>query len=105
NLPLLNAFVNAASGFGSGISASPVLEAIFVYFGFLLVSLNPVATALVTQQLLADRNVAGLWTLVLSSDGSTIPLVSPWISLVVFYLLISTILVALAVRRMRKVEA
>jgi len=105
NLPLFNAFVNAASGFGSGISASPVLEAIFVYVGFLLVSLNPVATALVTQQLLADRNVAGLWTLVLSSDGSTIPLVSPWISLVVFYLLISTILVALAVRRMRKVEA
>ncbi len=104
-LPLFNAFVNASSGFGSGILASPVVEAIFIYIGFLLVSLNPVATALVSQQLLADRNVAGLWTLVLSSDGSTIPLVSPWISLVVFYLLISTVLVALAVRRMRKVEA
>jgi len=105
NLPGLNAFINAASGFGSGILVSPVVEALFIYLGFLLVSLNPVATALVSQQLLADRNVAGLWTLVLSSDGSTIPLLSPWISLVVFYLLLSTVLVALAVRRMRKVEA
>ena len=104
-LPGLNAFVSAASGFGSGILVSPVVEALFIYLGFLLVSLNPVATALVSQQLLADRNVAGLWTLVLSSDGSTIPLVSPWISLVVFYLLGATLLVALAVRRIRKVEA
>jgi hypothetical protein len=69
-----------------------------------LVSMNPVATSLVSQQLLADRQVLGLWTLTLSSDGSTIPLLSPWISFAILYLVISAVLIVLAVREMRKVE-
>lgn len=105
SLPLLSAFVNAASGFGSGISASPVLESIFIYVGLLLVSLNPIATSLMTQQLLIDRQVLGFWAVTLSSDGSTIPLVSPWISFSIIYLMISTVLIVIAVRRMRRVEA
>ena len=105
SLPLLNAFVNAVSGFGTGINASPVVETIFVYISLILVSLNPVATALVTQQLLAERQIAGFWAQILSSDGSTIPVVSPWISFTILYLVIATVLVVLAVRRMRRVEA
>jgi hypothetical protein len=105
SFPLLNAFVNTAIGFGSGISASPLIETIFIYLGLVLVSLNPVATSLVSQQLLADRQVLGLWTVTLSSDGSTIPMLSPWISFTIFYLVISTVLIVLAVREMRKVEA
>ena len=105
SFPLLNAFVNAAIGFGSGISTSPLVETIFIYLGLVLVSLNPVATSLVSQQLLADRQVLGLWTVTLSSDGSTIPMLSPWISFTIFYLVISTVLIVLAVREMRKVEA
>lgn len=105
SFPLLNAFVNAAIGFGSGINTSPLIESIFIYLGLVLVSLNPVATSLVSQQLLADRQVLGLWTVTLSSDGSTIPMLSPWISFTIFYLVISTVLIVLAVREMRKVEA
>ena len=105
SFPLLNAFVNAASGFGSGITASPVIEAIFIYISLVLVSLNPVATSLVSQQLLADRQAVGLWTMTLASDGSTIPMVSPWISFTILYLVISTVLIVFAVRRMRRVEA
>lgn len=105
SLPLFNAFIGAAAGYGSGISGSAVLEAIFVYLGLALVSLNPIVTALTTQQLLIDRQVIGFWTLTLSSDGSTIPVVSPWISFTVAYLAISTVLVVLAVRRMRRPEA
>ncbi len=105
SFPLLNAFVNTAIGFGSGISTSPLVETVFIYLGLVLVSLNPVATSLVSQQLLADRQVLGLWTVTLSSDGSTIPMLSPWISFTVFYLVISTVLIVLAVREMRKVEA
>jgi hypothetical protein len=103
-LPLLNAFVSTASGFGSGIYTSPLVESLFIYLGLALVSLNPVATSLVSQQLLADRQALGLWTATLSSDGTTIPLLSPWISFTVFYLVISAVLVVLAVREMRKVE-
>ncbi len=105
NFPLLNAFVNAVSGFGTGVSSSPVIEAIMVYVGLILVSLNPITAALVTQQLLTERQVAGFWVLTLSSDGSTIPVVSPWISFTILYLVIATVLVVLAVRRMRRVEA
>lgn len=105
SLPLLNAFMNAVSGFGTGITSSPVVESIFVYISLVLVSLNPVTAALVTQQLLAERQIAGFWTLTLSSDGSTIPVVSPWISFVSLYLVIAAVLVVIAVRRMRRVEA
>jgi hypothetical protein len=102
SLPLFNAFIGAAGGYGSGINGSPVIEALFIYIGLALVSLNPVAAALTTQQLLLDRQVAGFWTVTLSSDGSTIPMVSPWISFTVAGLAISTVLVVLAVRRMRQ---
>ena len=102
SLPLLNAFVGAAGGYGSGISGSPVVEAVFIYISLALISLNPIAAALTTQQLLVDRQVLGFWTITLSSDGSTIPLVSPWISFTVAGLAISTALVVLAVRRMRR---
>ena len=105
SFPLLNAFVNATSGFGSGITVSPVLETIFIYIGLVLVSLNPVATALVSQQLLADRQTPGFLTVTLASDGSTIPLVSPWISFSILYLVISTVLIVFAVRQTRRVEA
>lgn len=105
SLPFLNAFVNAVAGYGSGVSSSPVVESILIYIGLVLVSLNPVATALTAQQLLTDRQVIGFWSVTLSSDGSTIPLVSPWISFSIAYLVISTVLIVLAVRQMRKVEA
>ena len=104
SFPLLNAFGNAVTGFGSGINVSGVVESIFIYVGLILVSLNPVATAQISQQLLAERQVLGFSTVTLASDGSTIPIVSPWISFTVFYLVISTVLVVLAVRQMRRIE-
>ena len=84
--------------------SSPGAEAVLAYAGDLLTSLNPVATALSTQQLLIDRQVAGFWTDTLASDGSTIPRVSPWITFTIIYLILSAILVVLAVRRMRQAE-
>jgi hypothetical protein len=81
-----------------------VVEALFIYISLALVSFNPVATALVSQQLLAERQILGFWTVTLTSDGTTIPVVSPWVSFTILYLVISTVLIVLAVREMRKVE-
>ncbi len=92
------------SGFSSGISSSSLVETLFIYLGLILVSLNPVATAQVSLQLLSDQQVVGFSTLTLASDGSTIPIVSPWISFTVFYLVISAVLVVVAVRQMRTHE-
>lgn len=79
------------------------LEAIFIYINDFLVSMNPIAAALTTQQLLIDRQVIGFWTDTLK-DGSTIPRVSPWITFTIIYLVTSTVLVVLSIQRTRKVE-
>lgn len=85
-------------------TASPVIEAILIYIDDFLVSLNPIATALTTQQLLIDRQVVGFWSDTLASSGSTIPRVSPWITFTIIYLVVSTVLVVLSIQRMRKTE-
>jgi ABC-2 type transport system permease protein len=83
---------------------SPVIEALLIYINDFLVSLNPIATALQTQQLLINQQVVGFWTDTLASDGSTIPRVSPWITFTIIYLVASTVLIVLSIQRMRKVE-
>lgn len=86
-------------------SASPVIEALLVYIDDFLISLNPIATALTTQQLLINRQVVGFFTDTLASNGATIPRVSPWITFTIIYLVASTVLVVLSIQRMRKTEA
>jgi ABC-type transport system involved in multi-copper enzyme maturation permease subunit len=100
----VNIYNNALAGTGTGIVSSPVVESGFVYAGALLVSLNPVTAALATQTLLVDQREIGFWTATLSSDGSTIPMISPWISFTIIYLMASAVMVVLAVRRMRRVD-
>jgi ABC-2 type transport system permease protein len=80
---------------------SPLLEAVMRYLSALLVGVNPIATALSTQQLLVERQTLGFWTFTLTSDGSTIPMVSPWILYTIIYQAAAALLVVLAVRRAR----
>lgn len=88
---------------GANSANSPVIEAIFAYIQLFLTSMNPVATALTTQELLVTRQVAGFWTQTLS-DGTTIPMVSPWITYAILYLATASILVVLTIRKTRNVE-
>lgn len=83
---------------------SPVVEAVLTYLDDILVSLNPIATALNTQSLLINQQEVGFWAHTLASNGSTIPRVSPWISFTIIYLVVGAILVVLAIRRMQRVE-
>ncbi len=84
--------------------SSPAADALLIYVGDFLVSLNPIATALTTQELLINRQVVGFWTDTLASNGSTIPRVSPWITFTIIYLAVSAILVVLSIRRTRQTE-
>jgi hypothetical protein len=99
---VLTVLLNILSGAAQRIS--PVLEGIVVYLGDFLTSLNPIATALTTQDLLVQRQVLGFWSSTLASDGSTIPRVSPWITFTIIYLVVSTILMVIAIQRTRKTE-
>jgi len=85
-------------------NTSPFIDAALIYIDDFLISLNPIATALQTQQLLIDRQVVGFWTDTLASNGSTIPRVSPWITFTIIYLVVAAVLVVLSIQRMRKVE-
>jgi hypothetical protein len=89
---------------GAFRTASPFIETLLIYIDDFLVSLNPIATALQTQQLLINQQVVGFWTDTLASNGSTIPRVSPWITFTIIYLVVASILVVLSIQRMRKVE-
>lgn len=85
----------------AGSAISPVLEAIVRYLDLLLTSINPVATGLASQELLVNQRVLGFWSYTLRSDGSTIPLVSPWISFTIIYLTVSAVLIVLTIRNTR----
>lgn len=91
--------------FESGTSVNaPLLEAILRYLSLLVSSVNPITTALTTQSLLIDRQAIGFWMDTLRSDGSTIPMVSPWVLYTIIYLVVSALLVVFAVRRTHTTE-
>jgi hypothetical protein len=81
-----------------------VLEAFLIYVGLLLTSLNPIATALFSQYMLIEHQQLGFLTVPLTSNGSLIPLVSPWISFTIIYQTAAAIMLLLAIRRMRQSE-
>jgi ABC-2 type transport system permease protein len=88
---------------GSTIQA-PFVEAILRYLNLIAISGNPITAALQTQELLINRQAVGFWSLTLSSDGSLIPMVSPWVSFTIVYLAASALLIIFAIRRTRKTE-
>jgi ABC-2 type transport system permease protein len=93
---------------GAGAASSnfpPALEVILIYFRDLLVSLNPISTAIVTQEMLISRGQIAFGTYTLSTTGGTIPIVSPWISFTIIYLVLAAVLVVWSIRRMRRIEA
>jgi hypothetical protein len=106
--PLVGAFVLGllqASLFGSANAIqSPVIESILNYALLLVTSLNPFATAIGTQNLLVSQQQIGFYTVTLVSDGSTIPMVSPWILFTIIYQAIASVLIVLTIRRTRQID-
>lgn len=97
-LGLFNAFLG---GMGSQISTAG--EIFLLIGGWLLVSVNPLATAVATEVVLLEEQSAFLFTLPLPS-GVSVTLISPWIPYVIFYLIVSLVLLWLSVRFVRRVE-
>jgi ABC-type transport system involved in multi-copper enzyme maturation permease subunit len=96
-LPLSNLlFYNAPPG--------PVLETVLIYGIGLLIATNPLATAVVTEVLLVTEQTAFYWTLPIS-NGTSLPLVSPWAPFMLFCLLAGTLMVVLSVMAVRRAEA
>lgn len=101
----LGFYNNALTGVSSGLNTSPILEAAAIYVGLIVASLNPVTAALFSQVMLSQHQQVAFITVTLASDGSKIPLVSPWIVFTVLYLVVTAILLMLAINRMKNVQA
>jgi hypothetical protein len=81
----------------------PSTEALLLLGGWLLVSINPLATVVATEAILLEEQSAFLLRIPLS-NGVQFTLVSPWIPYTLFYLLLSALLIWLSIRFVRRVE-
>lgn len=84
------------------LSSSPTERALFYVMAGLL-SVNPAATALVTQYLLLNQRTLGLFDYTLV-NGDQITLISPWIPFTIAYVLLTVLFFALSVRQLRQIE-
>ncbi len=84
-------------------ASNPLLEALILYGFGLLACTNPIATAVLTEVVLLQNNSAFYFTQSLS-NGTSLPLVSPWVIYTILYLIISLVMVLLTVRRVRRIE-
>jgi ABC-2 type transport system permease protein len=100
-LPLLLLFFGLFL-FNTGINNQPGLEAVLTYIFGLLVSTNPISTVVVTENVLQQHGSVFFFQQALS-NGSKIPLISPWISYTVIYLILAMVFISRSVQLVRKV--
>ena len=89
--------------YGYGSSPSPLLQAVLIYGFGLLVSLNPLATAVFTEVILVDEQSALGMSYTLS-NGNTIPLISPWLPYTFFCLFFSLVMILITIQMVKRKE-
>jgi ABC-2 type transport system permease protein len=97
---LLSMFSSLFSGIPGTVT--PTVQAFLVVIGWILVSVNPMATVIASEIVLIQEQSVFLFKLPL--NGLTITLVSPWFPYVCFYLLVSLVLLAQSIRFVKRVE-
>lgn len=95
--------------FGASINTTSLglsSETVFVLFtlGWILVSLTPLATILATEIAYIDQHTWWLFSLSLP-ENEKMTLISPWVIYVVFYLLLSCLLLWISVRLIRQKDS
>lgn len=107
-LPLLalilfqGAYGNVVNNVATNISPDPTVEAALIYADMIATSLNPITATVYSQQMLIDHQQLVTMRVTLSSNGATIPILSPWVLLTFTYLAVTALLVWIAVRRMER---
>jgi ABC-type transport system involved in multi-copper enzyme maturation permease subunit len=81
----------------------PVVEAVLYYIGGFLIAINPIATAVATEAILIQEHTAFFFTISLN-NGTQLPLVSPWLIYIPFYLVVSLVLALVSISIVRRVE-
>jgi ABC-type transport system involved in multi-copper enzyme maturation permease subunit len=94
-------------GYGYGSPPRLLVQLLFAYGLGALISVNPVATAIMTEVFLVDKHTVFYFTYPFTtSSGSTFdaPFVSPWIVFTVFGLVLGALFVFLSIRLVRRAE-
>lgn len=100
-ISMLVAFMGISTSMSTNVSR--LTEMIILGAGYLLVMLNPIATAVVTEIILLEGQSAFYYNLPLPISGNVfIP--SPWIGYILIYLFGSILLIFLSERMVRQVE-
>jgi ABC-2 type transport system permease protein len=84
-------------------SPGPLTQAILYYVFWVLLSTNPIGTAIATEIILIDQHTALYFSTTLT-NGATIYLVSPWIPFVIFSLVAGVLMVMGSILAVRRAE-
>ena len=80
-----------------------ILEILLFSFGYILVSLNPLATIIASEIMLVE-NQNLFYTTLPMSNGGNFPILAPWITYTLFYGLLSLVFIWLSIRLVRRPE-
>ena len=96
------AYGKVVNNIATKIGDNPTVEAATIYADMIATSLNPITATIYSQQMLIDHQQLVTMRVTLSSNGATIPILSPWVLLTFTYLSVTALLVFIAVRRMER---
>jgi hypothetical protein len=103
-LPLIVVAILPITGiFSYYAPLSPFLEGGLIYLLGLLIAINPIATAVVTEAILVSNQSAFYFTIPLN-NGFNLPLISPWLPFMIFCFVFGWILTFLSILAVRRVE-
>lgn len=80
-----------------------LVETLLYYFDLLVAATNPIATGVLTEIVLLQHGTALFYSQTVA-NGSLIPAVSPWIVYTLLYGIVTLVLIALSVRKVRQIE-
>ena len=103
--PLINYFFMRGTGDVGIVSAL-----IMIGLGWIMVSTNPLAAAVLTEVILVEEQSLWYFSIPLPSSAQVpnppdLPILSPWIGYVVGYLLLSLLLIKISIRIIKRPEA
>lgn len=80
-----------------------IIEIILFSVGYILVVINPLATIIASEVMLIEKQALFFTTLPMTNGGN-FPILAPWLAYVLFYSVVSLILIGLSIRFVRRVE-
>ncbi len=100
---ILLALVPMSSFLFYNTSPGPITEALLILGFWVLISTNPIGTAIATEYLLVEEQTALIYQWPLQS-GATLPIISPWLPFVIFCFVLGSAMILASILAVRRTE-